>query len=61
MNMQLTPAIRMPVVGFGTYLIKDEDARASVHYAIRSGYRHVDTAETYRNEKGVGLGIKAIR
>jgi diketogulonate reductase-like aldo/keto reductase len=51
----------MPVVGFGTYLIKDEDARASVHYAIRSGYRHVDTAETYRNEKGVGLGIKAIR
>ena len=55
----LTKNIKMPIVGFGTYLIKDEDARSAVHQAIRSGYRHVDTAESYGNENGVGLGIKA--
>jgi 2,5-diketo-D-gluconate reductase A len=49
----------MPTVGFGTYLIKDEDAQSLVHQAIRSGYRHVDTAEAYGNEKGVGLAIRA--
>ena len=46
------------MVGFGTYLIQDEDAQSLVHQAIRSGYRHVDTAEAYGNENGVGLGIK---
>jgi 2,5-diketo-D-gluconate reductase A len=49
---------KMPMVGFGTYLIPDEDAKSFVHQAIRSGYRHVDTAEAYGNENGVGLGIK---
>jgi len=48
----------MPLVGFGTYLVQDEDAQSLVHQAIRSGYRHVDTAEGYGNEHGVGLGIK---
>lgn len=46
------------MVGFGTYLIQDEDAQSLVHQAIRLGYRHVDTAEAYGNENGVGLGIK---
>ncbi|MCB0168124.1 MAG: aldo/keto reductase [Anaerolineae bacterium] len=50
--------IKMPMVGFGTYLIQDEDAPALVYEAIRAGYRHVDTAEAYGNEHGVGLGIK---
>ena len=49
----------MPTVGFGTYLLDDEDVQSPVHQAILSGYRHVDTAEAYGNEKGVGLGIKA--
>ena len=56
--INLTNNIKMPLVGFGTYLIQDEDAPALVHQAISSGYRHVDTAEVYGNEKGVGLGIK---
>jgi 2,5-diketo-D-gluconate reductase A len=59
MKTNLTQTMQIPMVGFGTYLIKDEDAQSYVHYAIRSGYRHVDTAEAYRNEKGVGLAIKA--
>jgi diketogulonate reductase-like aldo/keto reductase len=56
--INLTNNIKMPMVGFGTYLIQDEDAQSLVHQASRSGYRHVDTAEAYGNEKGVGLGIK---
>ncbi len=47
------------MVGFGTYLIQqDEDAQSLVHQAICSGYRHIDTAEAYGNENGVGIGIK---
>lgn len=54
----LTNTIKMPMVGFGTYLIQDEDAQSLVRQAIGSGYRHVDTAEGYGNENGVGRGIK---
>ncbi len=57
--INLTHSIQMPMVGFGTYLIRDEEAQRLVHEAIRSGYRHIDTAEAYGNEKGVGSGIKA--
>lgn len=49
---------RIPVVGFGTYLISDEQAPAVVAEALRAGYRHIDTAEAYRNEAGVGAGIR---
>lgn len=48
----------MPSVGFGTYLIPDEEAGAAVRAALQAGYRHVDTAEAYRNEEGVGEGIR---
>lgn len=56
--INLSTHIKMPIVGFGTYLISDEDAQSLVRQAIRSGYRHIDTAEAYGNENGVGLGIK---
>ena len=59
MQMNLTSDITMPMIGFGTYLIPDEDARSAVHQAILAGYRHVDTAELYRNEQGVGHAIVA--
>jgi len=55
----LTNDIKMPMVGFGTYLIEDKDVKSLVHQAIISGYRHIDTAEAYGNENGVGLGIKS--
>jgi 2,5-diketo-D-gluconate reductase A len=58
MTKQLTATIQMPMVGFGTYLIEDEAAAALVRHAIQAGYRHVDTAESYGNETGVGLGLK---
>jgi 2,5-diketo-D-gluconate reductase A len=53
----LTPEIEIPYVGFGTYLIPNDEAAAAVREAIRAGYRHVDTAEFYQNEEGVGAGI----
>ena len=57
--VNLTDNIKMPAVGFGTYLIQDEDVQSLVHQALRLGYRHVDTAEAYGNEHGVGQGIRA--
>jgi 2,5-diketo-D-gluconate reductase A len=58
-TIDLTKEIGMPIVGFGTYLISNEDAPTAVSNAIRVGYRHVDTAEGYQNEEGVGAGIHA--
>ena len=51
-------SVTMPVIGFGTYLIPDEEAPRTVNSAIKIGYRHIDTAEVYRNEGGIGLGLK---
>jgi len=50
----------MPTVGFGTYLIRNEDAQSAVETALASGYCHVDTAEIYRNEPGVGAAVRAF-
>ena len=50
--------VELPYLGFGTYLIADHDVAAAVSEAIRAGYRHIDTAEVYKNELGVGQGIK---
>jgi 2,5-diketo-D-gluconate reductase A len=54
----IAPGVDMPLLGFGTYLIPNADAAAAVRTALDAGYRHVDTAEFYQNEEGVGLGLK---
>ena len=54
----LTMDVEIPCLGFGTYLIADGEVDAAVSEAIRVGYRHIDTAEGYQNESGVGAGIK---
>jgi 2,5-diketo-D-gluconate reductase A len=51
--------IGMPLVGFGTYQLSTEQAEFSVKEAIKAGFRHIDSAEGYNNEKGTGKGIKA--
>lgn len=56
-SFQLTTETSLPAVGFGTYLIDDADAAEVVASAIDVGYRHIDTAEGYHNEAGVGAGI----
>jgi 2,5-diketo-D-gluconate reductase A len=53
-----TTATGLPLVGFGTYLIANEDAPRAVAAAIAAGYRHIDAAAGYRNEAGVGEGIR---
>jgi 2,5-diketo-D-gluconate reductase A len=54
----LTPDVAIPYLGFGTYLIPNAEASDAVHAAIVAGYRHIDTAEAYHNEAGVGDGIR---
>ena len=49
----------MPVPGFGTYKIQaGDEAVSAVASALRSGYRNIDTASFYRNERSVGLAIR---
>ncbi|MEZ5906357.1 MAG: aldo/keto reductase [Geminicoccaceae bacterium] len=50
---------RIPAIGFGTWALPQERVQALVEHAIATGYRHVDTAKAYGNEKEVGAGIKA--
>ncbi|MCB9451614.1 MAG: aldo/keto reductase [Anaerolineaceae bacterium] len=57
MQLTLNQNIQMPMIGFGTYLISDDDVQPAVLEALRTGYRHIDTAEAYGNEHGVGLAI----
>jgi 2,5-diketo-D-gluconate reductase A len=59
LTFPLNPHTEIPAVGYGTYLISNEDAPNAVQAAIEIGYRHVDTAAGYRNEEGVGKGIRA--
>jgi len=47
----------IPQLGFGVFQIKPDDTAAAVRTALEIGYRHIDTAEMYGNEKGVGQGI----
>jgi 2,5-diketo-D-gluconate reductase A len=54
----LTTDVEIPYLGFGTYLIGNDEVAAAVREAIRAGYRHIDTAEGYGNEAGVGAAIK---
>ena len=55
---KLIEGVEIPYLGFGTYLIAENDAAAAVSEAIAAGYRHIDTAEVYQNESGVGAGIR---
>ena len=51
--------VTIPSLGFGTYKLQDtEQARDCVAYALRAGYRSIDTAALYKNETGVGQGIR---
>ena len=54
----LNNGIKCPVVGIGTFMIAPHDAQNSVREALKMGYRLVDTAAAYQNERAVGRGIK---
>ncbi|KEZ78365.1 aldo/keto reductase [Salinisphaera hydrothermalis] len=48
----------IPAIGFGTFELEPKDAEAMVEHALKVGYRHIDTAQAYKNEDAVGRGIK---
>lgn len=55
----LNNGIEIPKIAFGTWLMDDETAAQSVKDALDLGYRHIDTAQAYGNEVGVGQGLCA--
>lgn len=57
-NYTLSNGVQIPKVGFGTWQIPDgTEVYNSVSHALKVGYTHVDTAQIYRNEEGVGRAI----
>lgn len=55
---KLNNGIEMPMLGIGTFMQTPDQAEDSVYNALKAGYRLIDTANAYQNEKGVGRGIK---
>ena len=58
-KIKLNDGREMPSVGIGTYLLSPDEAEASVKEALKVGYRLIDTANAYQNERAVGRAIKA--
>ncbi|MFC0877767.1 aldo/keto reductase [Saccharicrinis sp. FJH2] len=54
----LSNGIKIPKLGLGTWFINNKNVEQAVKDAVRNGYRHIDTAQAYRNESGVGEGIR---
>jgi 2,5-diketo-D-gluconate reductase A len=57
-KLALNDGHEIPQLGFGVFQIPPEETAAAVQHALEVGYRHIDTAEMYRNERGVGEGIR---
>ena len=57
-TIDLNDGNRIPQLGFGVFQIPPDDTADAVKTALDIGYRHIDTAEMYQNEKGVGDGIR---
>ena len=55
----LANGVKMPQIGLGTWPMNDSEAAVTVAQAIGLGYRLIDTAENYENERGVGEGVRA--
>ena len=55
---KMNNGLRIPKVALGTWLIDNSEVTNAVREAIKIGYRHIDTAQAYGNERGVGEGIR---
>ena len=58
-NVRLNDGIEIPQVGFGVFQVPPDETQRAVEDALAAGYRHIDTAAAYRNERGVAAGIAA--
>ena len=57
-KLKLNNGIEIPNVGIGTFMIESDDAERAVEFALKDGYRLIDTANAYMNERAVGRAIK---
>jgi 2,5-diketo-D-gluconate reductase A len=57
-TITLNNGVEIPQLGFGVFQVKPEETAQAVQTALEVGYRHIDTAEMYGNEKGVGEGVR---
>ena len=58
-SIELHDGVEIPQLGFGVFQVPPEDTQEVVEEALEVGYRHIDTAGAYRNERGVGAAIAA--
>ena len=58
-GLSLHDGIEIPRLGFGVFQISPEETQGAVELALEAGYRHIDTAAAYRNEKEVGAALAA--
>ena len=54
----LENGLSIPKLGLGTWFIDDDQAAEAVRTAVKLGYRLIDTAQAYGNERGVGEGVR---
>lgn len=57
-NIKLNNGKEIPKMALGTWFIEDDKAADAVRAAVNIGYRHIDTAQAYGNERGVGEGVR---
>ena len=57
-NIKLNNGLECPVIGIGTFMLAPADAQNSVREALKMGYRLIDTANAYVNERAVGRGMR---
>lgn len=57
-NYTLSNGVEIPKLGLGTWFINNKNVVGAVKDAVQMGYRHIDTAQAYRNEAGVGEGVR---
>ena len=55
----LLNGVKIPKLGLGAWMIEAKKAAQAVRDAVEIGYRHIDTAEAYGNERSVGEGVRA--
>uniref|UniRef100_A0A8R7P1N4 NADP-dependent oxidoreductase domain-containing protein n=1 Tax=Triticum urartu TaxID=4572 RepID=A0A8R7P1N4_TRIUA len=56
----LNTGARIPLIGLGTWQIEPDVVGDAIYAAVKAGYRHIDCAPVYRNEKQVGLALKKL-
>lgn len=57
-TIKLNNGIEIPQIGYGVYQVSPDECERCVSYALKTGYRMIDTAQAYHNEEGVGRAVK---